>query len=57
MIREEYLQSGRLVHHWSDINMKILQVETGLVYEDAIDVVPCRYTYTETDEPIEATEE
>lgn len=33
--------------------MKIRQVETETVYEDAVDVMPCRYTYEETDEPIE----
>ena len=27
----------------------ILQVETGIEYVEAIDVIPCRYTYKETD--------
>ena len=31
----------------------ILQVETGILYGEAIDVVPCRYTYAETDEFID----
>jgi hypothetical protein len=30
----------------------IRQVETGIVYYDAVDVLPCKYTYEETDEPI-----
>jgi len=28
------------------------QVETGILYEDAIDIQPCPYTYEETDIPI-----
>ena len=57
MIIEEYLEGGTRVHHYSDQGFKILQIETGIIYEDAIDVVPCRYTYEETDEPIEVSEE
>lgn len=36
---------------------KIKQVETGNIYDEAIDVMPCRYTYEETDELIEKEEE
>jgi hypothetical protein len=35
----------------------LLQNETGIKYSDPVDVVPCRYTYTETDEYIEGEEE
>lgn len=42
------------IRHYSDQNMHILQVETGILYEDAVDVLPCRYTYEETDIPIES---
>lgn len=31
----------------------ILQVETGVEYTEAVDVVPCRYTYKATDKIIE----
>lgn len=41
------------IRHYSDRGMKIRQVETGKLYEDAVDIVPCPYTYVETDEPIE----
>lgn len=41
------------IRHYSDQGLKILQVETGKLYEDAVDIVPCPYTYDETDEPIE----
>lgn len=30
----------------------IRQIETGAIYEDAVDVLPCRYTYEETNEGI-----
>ena len=53
MIQVEYLREGTLVRHYSDSGMMLLQVETGIEYEDAVDVVPCRYTYEETDTPIE----
>lgn len=42
-----------LVKHYSDKGMYILQVETGTEYSEAVDVVPCRYTYEETENPIE----
>lgn len=52
MIQVEYLKNGELVRHYSDESMMILQTETGIEYEEAVDVVPCRYTYEETDKPI-----
>ena len=55
MIIEEYL-SEALVRHYSDSGVMVRQVETGAVYEDAVDAVPCRYTYEETDEPIPGAE-
>lgn len=41
------------IRHYSDQGLKILQVETGNIYEDAVDIVPCPYTYEETDEPVD----
>ena len=32
--------------------MMIRQIETGILYEDAVDQAPCKYIYEETDEPI-----
>lgn len=55
MLIEEIL-SETLVRHYSDAGMMIEQVETGVRYSDAVDVRPCRYTYIETDEPIEPEE-
>ena len=56
MVIEEIL-SDRLIRHYSDNGMMIKQVETGIEYADAVDVIPCRYTYEETETPIETTEE
>ena len=53
MIIEEFLNDGKLVKHYSDKGVMLLQNETGVKYADPVDVVPCRYTYTETDEPVE----
>ena len=53
MLKEEYIEDGKRVRHYSDEGFKIRQIETGIVYDDAVDVVPCRYTYEETDVPIE----
>lgn len=57
MLVEEMISPKR-VHHYSNAGMMIRQIETGILYEDAVDRVPCRWTYEETDEPIpEPTEE
>ena len=57
MIQTEYLNDGTLIKHYSDAGYMLLQNETGIKYADPIDIVPCRYTYTETDELIEGDEE
>lgn len=45
--------NGRtLVKHESDNGKMIRQVETGREYSSAVDVIPCRYTYEETDKDI-----
>lgn len=56
MIVEQQINDA-LVRHYSDIGMMIRQVETGALYSDAIDVQPCRYTYEETDTPVEGENE
>lgn len=57
MIQTEYLNDGTLIKHYSDAGFMLLQNETGEKYADPVDVVPCRYTYTETDELIDGEEE
>lgn len=51
MLIEEIISPKR-VRHYSDAGMMIRQIETGRMYEDAVDRIPCRYTYEETDTPI-----
>jgi hypothetical protein len=50
MILTEYLNNGTLIKHYSDKGYLLLQNETGMKYSDPVDIVPCPYTYTETDE-------
>ena len=56
MILSELLQEGMVIRHWSDRNVMLRQVETGELYEDAVDVIPCRFTYEETEIEIPDTE-
>jgi len=44
---------GDRIHTYSDTGMKIKQEQTGIIYDDALDVPEKGYTYTETDEPIQ----
>lgn len=57
MIQVEYLNDGTLIKHYSDKGCLLLQNETGAKYSDPIDAVPCRYTYTETEELAENDEQ
>lgn len=52
MIQVE-LYGEDMIRHYSDVGFVILQVETGIKYAEAIDGIPCPYTYIETDELIE----
>ena len=49
MIQTEIV--GDRIRTYSDAGMQIRQVETGILYHDAVDV-PGKYTYEETDIPI-----
>jgi hypothetical protein len=57
MIQEEFLNDNTLIKHYSDKNLMLLQVETGNKYEEAIDIIPCKYTYEETNEIISKIED
>lgn len=46
-----------LYRTYSDEGKQILQVETGNVYEEAIDVEGAPYTYTEYEEPTDDSED
>lgn len=56
MIQEQYpfideqgQEHNDLIKHYSDDGKMIIQTETGIEYDEAIDVVPCRYTYEEVE--------
>lgn len=57
MIQTELLKNGTLIRHFSDNGKKLSQKETGVEYDEAIDIIPCRYTYKETDINVEIEEE
>lgn len=57
MIKIEFLNDGTLIKHYSDRGVMLLQVETGIMYSDPVDVYPCRYTYIETEELIDTEPE
>lgn len=57
MILEEFLKNNTLVRHYSDKGLKLRQIETGIIYDDPVDINPCPYTYEETTEPIDGTRE
>ena len=55
----EHPYNGRedRVRHSSDAGFTVLQNETGNEYGEAIDRYPSKYTYSETDHPIEPEED
>jgi hypothetical protein len=57
MVVKEHFQTRtdgvELVRTYSDTGHRIRQVETGMVYDEAVDVAPCRYTYVETEDFVE----
>ena len=59
MIKQEKItiNNKELLHTYSDNNRYILQVETNVKYDEAYDVIPCKYTYKETKEEIVVEEE
>lgn len=59
IVREFYdtrFDGVRLYKTCSDSKKMIRQVETGVIYSEAIDVETAPYTYEETDLPIEDTD-
>lgn len=50
IIREFYgIRSDgvKLYHSYSDLGMKLKQIETGIIYDDVIDVEDAGYSYEE----------
>lgn len=54
MLKQEKItiNNKELLHTYSDSNKYILQVETNVKYNEAYDIIPCKYTYKETKEEI-----
>lgn len=54
LIQEEYICNNGVIltHTYSDKNVYIRQIETGLLYSEAYDL-PNRYTYEETEESLD----
>lgn len=52
MIKRE-LFADNLYRTYSDEGFKIRQVETGIVFDDALDLESANYTYEETEDKIE----
>lgn len=57
MIRKEFYKKRNdgksLYKSYSDKNLKIKQVDTGIVFDEAIDLEESIYTYEETEQIIE----
>lgn len=60
MIKREFYRERKdgikLYKTYSDEGYKIEQVETGVIYDEAIDVEDSNYTYVETEEKIDFDE-
>ena len=46
--KEVILGGNKFLHTYSDKGFYIEQIETGSLYDEAYDVIPCKYTYRET---------
>ena len=54
MLKQEKitLNNKEFLHTYSDTKHYILQVETNVKYDEAYDIIPCKYTYIETEDEI-----
>ena len=50
--KEVTINNHKFLYTFSDKNLYILQIETNNKYDSAYDIIPCKYTYKETDELI-----
>ena len=57
-IDDQGISHDNLIKHWTDDESKtLLQIETGAMYDEAVDIYPCPYTYQEIDKPEEDPDE
>ncbi len=61
MIKKEFFKTRKdgvnLYKTYSDEGYRIIQIETGNIFDEAIDIEDAPYTYEETNEKIEEIEE
>ena len=60
IVKEEFKTRAdgvKLFRTYSDEGKRLIQNETGIEYDEAIDVEGAPYTYTESDENVELTAE
>ena len=50
---EKTINNIKLIRTYSDINMKIKQMETGILYDEATDLYESSFSYEETNIPID----
>jgi hypothetical protein len=55
MLQSQFIEPDR-VRFWSSEKYYIRQIETGVLYEDAVHTIPAQFSYEETDELIPETE-
>ena len=53
MIITERFESLNLVRHFSNRNMMIKRIQTGEVFPSAVDPIDSKFTYKETNNPID----
>lgn len=47
---------GAVERRYSDAGVKLRQIETNTLWNDAVNAIPCPYTYEETDIPVDDAE-
>lgn len=55
--QEEVILNGKTFLHTYSDKYVIKQVETDTEYDEAYDIIPCKYTYVETDEELPIVEQ
>ena len=47
---------GAVERRYSDLGVKLRQIETDTLWNDAVNTIPCRFTYEETEIPCDPVE-
>lgn len=60
-IEDNGIENRNLIKHYAEdengVRYYIIQKETGVKYEETVDVYPCRFTYLVTEEPVKKEED